>query len=116
MLEALKNQWYAYQKEKYEFKSWYYIIYRLIKVVSGSEEQTKFFKAEHPNLLVANSVKRNDIVRMNQRRQALSWLKQIGKPYRLVQDGFRAMGYPALEETCANQALKNRCREWYCEI
>jgi hypothetical protein len=51
-------------------------------------------------LLVAECVKRANLVEWNRRHQALSWLRQNRPGYRLVQDGFLALGYQRLETAC----------------
>ncbi len=49
---------------------------------------------------VAAVVRRNNILAYNQRRQSLDWLKNNERPYRLVQQAFRLLGYQSLEAAC----------------
>jgi hypothetical protein len=100
ILYIFKNLWYRYPQKKYDFESWFSIINKLVRIISHSSEQTRLWRERNPDLLVACSVKRKDIPRHNLRRQALNWLSHSSNKYRLVQDGFSALGYPALEEVC----------------
>lgn len=100
VLEIFKRKWYAYPKKRYDFETWYSIIRTLAFRVARSHEQKERWKQTYPNLLVARRVKRNDIPNYNKRKQALAWLRSSTTKYRLVQDGFSALGYPSLEEMC----------------
>ena len=100
ILYIFKSLWYSYPHKEYDFESWYAIINRLIRIIADSPEQTQLWKEQNPHLLVARSVKRKDMARYNLRRQALSWLSLCDSKYRLVQDGFSALGYPTLEDVC----------------
>src|SRR5262249_22265022 len=44
--------------------------------------------------------KRANLVAWNRRHQALAWLRRDRPEYRLVQDGFLALGYERLETVC----------------
>ncbi|MFZ3132208.1 MAG: hypothetical protein WA125_14225 [Desulfosporosinus sp.] len=100
ILYIFKNLWYRYPQKKYDFESYYSIINKLVRIISHSSEQTSLWKERNPHLLVARSVKRKDIAASNLRRQALNWLRLSDNKYRLVQEGFIALGYPILEEVC----------------
>lgn len=100
VLYALKRRWYDRPRKKYDFESWHGIIRTLIKNIASSAEQTVAWRKANPNLLVARQVKRNDISKYNRRRQALDWLKNSGKFFRLVQGAFVELGYPILEDVC----------------
>jgi hypothetical protein len=68
--------------------------------MSQSKKETQKFVEEYPDLLVAEVVRRNNILAYNQRRQSLDWLKNNERPYRLVQQAFRLLGYQSLEAAC----------------
>lgn len=101
VLRALKARWYDRPRKKYDFTTWYGIISTLAKNVSSSTEEAQRWRQDYPHLLVAKQVKRTNIPEYNRRRQALDWMKSSGQSYRLVQSGFLALGYPTLEEACA---------------
>ena len=100
ILYLFKNLWYRYPHKKYDFESWHSIIHKLVRAISQSPEQTRLWRERNPHLLVARLIKRNNIPGHNRRRQALNWLSLSGGKYRLVQDGFSALGYPTLEDVC----------------
>ena len=100
VLHALKRRWYDQPRKKYDFESWHGIISTLIKNIASSAEQTVAWRKANPNLLVAPQVKRSDIFKYNNRRQALDWLKLSGKVFRLVQEAFVKLGYSTLEDVC----------------
>ncbi len=100
ILYIFKNLWYRYPQKKYDFESYFSIIKKLVRIISRSSEQTSLWKERNPHLLVARSVNRKDIAAYNLRRQALNWLRLSDNEYRLVQEGFIALGYPVLEEIC----------------
>jgi len=100
ILYIFKSLWYRYPQKKYDFESWFSIINKLVYIISHSPEQTRLWKERNPYLLIAHSVKRKDIPRYNLRRQALNWLSLSGSKFRLVQEGFSALGYPTLEDVC----------------
>ena len=100
VLQSLKGRWYDRPRKKYDFESWHGIVDTLVRNVSRSEEAASTFRADYPNLLVAHQVKRNDLQRYNRRRQALDWLKNSGRSFRLVQSAFSQLGYPTLESVC----------------
>jgi hypothetical protein len=82
------------------FHSWYSIIDRLVHRLATCPGQTARFRADNPHFLVAARVRRSDLPRYNRRRQALAWIRGSGRRYRLVQEAFRALGYPDLEDAC----------------
>ena len=100
VLAALKRYWYDRPRKRYDFESWYPIIRTLVKRVADCPEQTARWRAAHPHLLVADQIRRTDIVRYNRRRQAMDWWRRNGRGYRLVQSAFRDLGYPDLEQQC----------------
>jgi hypothetical protein len=51
-------------------------------------------------LLVAKRILRNDIIAKNRRSQALGWMRNSEKRYRLVQRNFALLGYGLLEDEC----------------
>lgn len=101
VLRIFAGRWYERPRKRYDFQSWYPIIDKLARRLATCPEQTAGFRAEHPHLLVAGRVKRSDLPRYNRRRQALAWIRGSGRRYRLVQEAFRALGYPDLEDACA---------------
>lgn len=100
ILYIFKDLWYRYPQKRYDFESWFPVIKKLVCIIARSREQTHLFRERNPHLLVAHPVKRKDIPKYNRRRQALYWLSLSDKKYRLVQEGFSALGYPTLEEVC----------------
>lgn len=100
VLRLLARRWYERPRKRYDFDSWYSIIDRLVHRLATCPGQTARFRADHPHLLVAAQVRRSDMPRYNRRRQALAWIKGSGRRYRLVQEAFRALGYPDLEDAC----------------
>ena len=101
VLRILARRWYERPRKRYDFDSWYSIIDRLVRRLATCPRQTARFRADNPHLLVAARVRRSDLPRYNRRRQALAWLRDSGQGYRLVQEAFRALGYPDLEDACA---------------
>jgi len=100
VLSILKSRWYERPRKKYDFHCYHNIVRKLLENMRRSEEVTESWRKAHPNLLVANCIRRSDISRVNQRRQALDWLKHSSKRYRLVQEAFSYLGYPTLESAC----------------
>jgi hypothetical protein len=100
VLEALKGRWYEHPRKKYDFESWSGIIRTLAQRVAECPDERARWRERFPDLLVAAPVKRSDLPRYNRRRQALAWMRIAPRRYRLVQDGFRALDYPALESVC----------------
>mgnify|MGYP007030117318 CR=1 FL=1 len=100
VLEIIKDQWNTYPRSAYDFESWHPIVQCLTQNIARSEEhKTRWFQT-HPELVVASQVKKNDIVSVNRRRQALAWIRNAGIKYRLVQAGFKVLGHPVLEDIC----------------
>jgi hypothetical protein len=100
VLQVLKSRWYDRPRKKYDFESWHGIVSALVRNIAASAEQKTLWQQTYPNLLVANMVKRNDLPKYNRRRQALDWLRQSERSFRLVQEAFLALGYPTLEAVC----------------
>lgn len=100
VLELMKRQWYDYPSKKYDFCTWYPVVNALTASLARSEEATEGWRKRYPRLLVAKPVKRQDLTRVNRRREALAWLRTHAQPHRLVQDGFLRLGYPTLEDVC----------------
>ncbi len=100
LLEIFQSKWYSYPQKRYDFKSWYPVVRRLVQRVSCSPEETRRWREKHPNLLVAERVKPCHVPEYNRRRQALAWFRQECSGHRLVQDGFLNLGYPRLETAC----------------
>lgn len=111
ILYIFKNLWYRYPQKKYDFESYFSIIKKLVRIISRSSEQTSLWKERNPHLLVARLVKGKDIAAYNLRRQALNWLSHSDNEYRLVQEGFIALGYPVLEEICEKNGGLSIVRE-----
>lgn len=105
------QQRFSYTHRRYDFSSWYPVIKYLIERVADSAEQTQRWRDKHPGLLVAERVKRNQLPEYNRRRQALDWVRQERRGYRLVQDGFYKLGYPRLETACEQADGFSRVRE-----
>ena len=101
VLRILAGRWYERPRKRYDFQSWYPIIDRLVHRTAACPTQTARFRLDNPHLLVAAQVRRSDLSRCNRRRQALAWIRGSGRRYRLVQEAFRALGYPDLEDACA---------------
>jgi hypothetical protein len=100
ILEALKGRWYEHPRKKYDFDSWCGIIRTLAHRVAVCPDERARWRERFPDLLVAAPVKRSELPRYNRRRQALAWTRIAPRRYRLVQDGFLALGYPTLESVC----------------
>lgn len=100
VLTLFQRWWYQYPRKRYDFESWYEVVRALAQRVGDSPESAALWRARYPHLLVADPVKRTELVAYNRRRQALDWLRQDGRRYRLVQDGFASLGYPSLEAIC----------------
>jgi hypothetical protein len=100
VLEYFKRYWYSYDTRKIDLHSFYSIISTLVRNLSRSKELTDEFKKKYPHLLVAERVRRNDITGINRRSQALSWKYQSETKYKLVQQNFKLLGYPLLEDEC----------------
>jgi hypothetical protein len=100
VLSTLKSRWYERPRKKYDFDCYNNIVRKLLENMSRSEEVTASWRKAHPNLLVAHGIRRSDIASVNQRRQALDWLRHSSERYRLVQDAFSHLGYPTLESVC----------------
>jgi len=100
VLEALSRRWYEHPHKKYDFDCWTAIIRTLAHRVAESPDERACWRERFPDLLVAAPVKRSDLPRYNRRRQALAWARIAPRRYRLVQDGFLALGYPTLEAVC----------------
>ncbi|NEV65150.1 hypothetical protein [Thiorhodococcus minor] len=101
VLRIFAGRWYERPRKRYDFESWYPIIDKLVHRLAASPEQAAGFRADNPHLLVAARIKRSDLPRYNRRRQALAWIRGSGRRYRLVQEAFRALDYPDLEDACA---------------
>jgi hypothetical protein len=100
ILEYFRAYWYSYPGRKYDLHSFYKIVTYLIENMANSGAVAKEFREKHPNLLVARRVLRNDIVGKNRRSQALGWMRNAEKKYRLVQRNFMLLGYALLEDVC----------------
>lgn len=100
LLYILESRWREHPQGTYDFNTWHPIIGQLVQRAARSSKQVARWQAERPGLLVAPPVKRSDLPRYNRRRQALEWLETQPERYRLVQEGFSALGYPTLEEVC----------------
>jgi hypothetical protein len=101
ILRLIAGRWYERPRKRHDYNSWYPIIGKLVRRLAACPEQTAMFRRDHPYLLVAAQVRRSDLPRYNRRRQALAWVRGSGRRYRLVQEAFRALGYPDLEDACA---------------
>ncbi len=100
VLPHFQRWWYQYPRKRYDFDSWHGVVRVLAQRIGDSPEQAALWRERYPHLLVAEPVKSTDLPAYNRRRQALDWLHQDGRRYRLVQDGFARLGYPSLEEAC----------------
>ena len=100
VLLYFRRWWYHYPQRRHDFGSWHEVVKTLIHQVSQSPEQSARWRERFPNLLCATPIKKNDIVALNRRRQALDWLHREQRNYRLVQDGFALLGYTSLETAC----------------
>ena len=101
VLEKLRRHWYSYPRKRYDFKTLHPVVRIVAERVAADGEARARFRAAHPDLLVARSVRRSDLPAVNQRKQALAWLRDLPAPRpRLVQDAFRGLGYPLLEQAC----------------
>lgn len=100
VLEILRRRWYEYPGRQYDFDSFHPVVRTLAERVASREDIRARFVAAHSNLLVAAQVRPSDIHASNRRRQARAWARSQDVPPRLVQDGFRALGYPDLEQAC----------------
>lgn len=101
VLRVLAARWYDRPRKRYDFDTWYPIIGKLVHRVAQCPAETARFRADHPHLLVGAQVKRSELARYNKRRQALAWARGSGRRFRLVQEAFRALGYPDIEDACA---------------
>ena len=100
VLRRVKNRWYDRPRKKYDFESWHHFIAILVRNVAASPRHKSTWKADFPHLLAARQVKRSNIPEYNRRRQALDWVRDSGRRYRLVNECFLALGYPTLEQAC----------------
>ncbi|MEO5369007.1 MAG: hypothetical protein H7833_02920 [Magnetococcus sp. DMHC-1] len=110
VLELMKNIWYSYPKRHYDMRSWHNVIERLARGVASSAEERQAWRDAHPNLIVAKKVRTSNRLAANRRRQAMDWIKDSKRSFRLVQEGFLVLGYPELETLCeeAGGFLVNR--------
>ena len=100
VLELLKIRWYDRPKKRYDFETWAHIIRTLTQIISESQEYKDIFRKKYPYLLVSSLIDKTNINQLNKRRQAMAWLRNSDQKYKLVQSGFKAIGYPSLEEEC----------------
>ncbi len=100
VLAVLRNRWYDRPRKRHDFESWSRIVRTLARRVATCPSETARWREQYPDLLVASPAKRSDLPRYNRRRQALAWARLSPRRYRLVQDGFAALGYPTLEAVC----------------
>lgn len=100
LLERLTPLWYRYPRKRYDLESWYSIIRGLAEQVGRDRGQAEAWRQRHPNLLLAGQVQRKALREYNRRRQALDWLRRSPTSYKLVQNGFSAIGYETLEAAC----------------
>lgn len=101
VLQVLGRHWYEHPRKRYDFDSWYPIVQTLVSKVAACPDASAQWRQDHPNLLVAEPVRRSDLPRYNRRRQALAWWRAEGRRHRLVQKAFRELGYADLEAICA---------------
>lgn len=99
VLRELKRFWRS-ARGTYTFQTWWPIIENLVLKISTSPRTTNLWLSEFPHLLTVSDFKRSNIAAANRRSQALAWMQRQPEPYRLVQDSFRHLGYPSLEEAC----------------
>ncbi|MBF0134595.1 MAG: hypothetical protein HQL75_18665 [Magnetococcales bacterium] len=110
MLEGMSDIWYRYPKKRRDINSWHHVVEKLVLRIAKSEEVQTAWKTAHPNLVVARKVRATHVVASNRRRLALDWLRSRKRGFRLVQEGFLALGYPELETLCeaADGFIQNR--------
>lgn len=99
VLRELRRFWRS-ARGNYTFDSWWSIIQNIVLKISTNSRTTSLWLSEFPFLLTVSDFKRSNLVAANRRSQALSWMQKQPEPYRLVQESFRHLGYPSLEEVC----------------
>jgi hypothetical protein len=100
ILERFRSRWYERPRKKYDFDCYNKIIRTLIQNISRSAEGTVSWRNSYPDLLVARAIRRSELANVNRRSQAIAWLRQSTKRYRLVQEAFSMLGYRELEDAC----------------
>lgn len=99
MLEQMRKYWNTLPKKQIDLHSWSNTINLLIKKINSSKEVTQKFVDKYPNLLYQKRI--TSIASKNRRTQAREWMTQQDKEYVVVKETFRCLGYPSLEEECA---------------
>jgi hypothetical protein len=100
LLEATRRRWADCRKTKYECGTWEPVVRRLAENVANDPPLAKTWRGCHPELLVLERLPRGSTRARNRRMEARAWMHASGGGCRLVQGGFRALGYPTLEEAC----------------
>lgn len=99
MLEQMRKYWNTLPKKQIDLHSWSNTINLLIKKINSSKEVTQKFVDKYPNLLYQKRI--TSVASKNRRTQAREWMTQQDKKYVVVKETFRCLGYPSLEEECA---------------
>lgn len=100
VLGMLRNKWNAYPEKLVDMKSWYYVVCKLIRRVSRSEDMKERFIKENPFLLYTERFIDDNSEKSNRRREARAWMRRHPLPYRLVMEQFKLLGVPKLEDVC----------------
>ena len=99
MLEKMRKYWNTYPQKAIDIHSWSNTVDALIKKVASSTKIRNAFVNKYDNILCLKKI--YSIGDKNRRWQARAWLDQQEKKYILAKDTFRILGYPLLEEKCA---------------
>jgi hypothetical protein len=110
LLESLRPHWGTYPRRRFEVGSWHGPVRALAGRLAPDPTARAAWLERHPGLLVAEPISRGDVRAGNRRRQALDWARGQGKPA-LVQEAFKALGYPTLEAACEQAGGYVRLRE-----
>jgi len=100
LLEVFQSKWYAYPRKRFDLRSWYPVITRLVERLESCPDEVRRWRDKYPRLLVAERVSRRELAQYNRRRQALAWQRRECPDHRLVQDAFLTLGYTRLETAC----------------
>ena len=99
MLEQMRKYWNTIPNKRIDIDSWSEVINLLVWKIQSSIKVTKRFVEKYPNLLYQKKI--TSIAAKNRRTQAREWLAMQDKKYVLVKETFQCLGYPSLEEVCA---------------
>lgn len=100
LLEAASRHWCEYRERQFEPGTWEPVVATLAKNIAADPALARQWREKHPHLLVVEPLPRGSKRARNERAEARAWARTSGEDWRFVQRGFRALGYPSLEEAC----------------